>query len=405
MKPFFIIRFSFVSVFLLVFCLGFSFFAACKKQEPTGPPPPEVLVVDVIQKDVPIYSEWVGTMDGLVNATIRAQVSGYLIKQNYREGELVKKGQVLFEIDPRPFQAALAQAKGELARQEAAHENARLTLARVKPLAEQNALSKKDLDDATSAELATQASVFAAKAAVQKAALDLEFTRITSPIDGIAGIAKAQLGNLVGPGTNEELTTVSTVDPIKVYIQVSEQQYLKTREGVEEREAHAPRDIPLQLTLADGSVYPQLGQFSLADRQVDVTTGTIKVATLFPNPGNMLRPGQFARVRAQMDVKKGALLVPQRAVAEMQGKYLVAIVGSNNKAEIRPVKVGERVDSQWVIAEGLKAGERIVAEGIQKVKQDMPVTPKPFRAESEKAAGSPGKPADKPTAPEKGEKG
>jgi RND family efflux transporter, MFP subunit len=342
-------------------------------------------------------------MDGLVNATIRAQVSGYLIKQDYREGEVVKKGQVLFEVDARPFEAALAQAKGELARQEAGHENAKLTLARVKPLAEQNALSKKDLDDATSREQATLASVLTAKAAVQKAALDLEFTRITSPIEGIAGIAKAQIGNLVGPSSTEELTTVSTVDPIKVYIQVSEQQYLKNRMGMEEREAHV-RELPLYLILADGSIYPHEGKFSLADRQVDVTTGTIRVASLFPNPGNFLRPGQFARVRAQIEVKKGAILVPQRGVTEMQGKYLVAVVGPDNKADIRPVKVGERVDSLWVINEGLKPGEKVVAEGVQKVKQNMPVTPKPFRAEPEKVAESSGKPEDKPKAPEKGEK-
>jgi membrane fusion protein (multidrug efflux system) len=381
--------------------LGLTFLPVwgCTEKQKAEAPPPEVQVVDVIQKDVPIYREWVGTMDGLVNATIRAQVSGYLIKQNYREGDLVKKGQVLFEIDARPFEAALAQAKGELARQEAGHENAKLTLARVKPLAEQNALSKKDLDDATSRELATQASVLAARAAVQKAELDLEFTRITSPLDGIAGIAKAQLGNLVGPGFAEELTTVSTVDPIKVYIQLSEQQYLKTRGTMTEREAHA-RGLPLQLILSDATVYPYEGQFSLADRQVDVTTGTIKVASLFPNPGNMLRPGQFGRVRAQTEVKKGALLVPQRAVTEMQGRYLVAAVGDDNKVGIRPVKVAEKVGSQWIIEEGLKPGDRIVAEGIQKVKEGLTVNPKPFVEEAEKKQEAP----SKPEAPQKPEK-
>lgn len=388
---------------VLVFGLAVLLICGCTKEQKVEVMPPEVQVVDVIPRDVPIYQEWVGTMDGLVNATIRAQVSGYLIKQNYREGDLVKKGQVLFEIDPRPFAAAVAQAKGELARQEAGYENAKLTLARVKPLAEQNALSKKDLDDATSREQATAASVLTAKAAVQKAELDLEFTRITSPIDGIAGIAKAQIGNLVGPGIKEELTTVSTVNPIKVYIQVSEQQYLKTREGMEGQEPRA-REIPLQLILADGSIYPSQGKFSLADRQVDVTTGTLKVAALFPNAGNLLRPGQFARVRAQIEVKKGSLLVPQRAVTEMQGKYLVAIVGPDSKAEIRPVKPGERVDSLWVIDEGLKPGEKVVAEGIQKVKQDMPVIPKPFSTEPETKIESSGKPEDKLAAPEKGEK-
>jgi len=388
-----------VLAFVVIGSVLFSVWGCKKGEQKMEAPPPEVQVVEVMQKDVPIYQEWIGTMDGLVNATIRAQVSGYLIKQNYREGQLVKKGQVLFEIDPRLFQAALTQVQGELARQEASHENAKLTLARVKPLAEQNALSKKDLDDATSAELATQASVLTAQAAVQKAELDLEFTRITSPIDGIAGIAKAQLGNLVGPGSTEELTTVSTVDPIKVYFQVSEQQLLKTRGGMEKSEAHA-REIPLQLILSDGSVYPYQGEFSLADRQVDVTTGTIKVAALFPNPGNWLRPGQFARVRAQMEVKKGALLVPQRAVTEMQGRYLVAVVGQDNKVSIRPVKAGHRIGADLITDEGLKPGERIVAEGIQKVREGLTVNPKPFVVESEKQEEAP---TEKPEAPQEPE--
>ena len=242
MKPFFHMRCSFLFVFLIIFCLVPTLFAGCKKQEPTGPPPPEVQVVDVIQKDVPIYQEWVGTMDGLVNATIRAQVSGYLIKQNYREGEVVKKGQVLFEIDPRSFEATVGEAKGQLAQAEARWQTTKANLARVKPLAAQNAVSKKDLDDAVGAEEASHASVISAKAALDKARLNLEWTKITSPIDGIAGIAKAQLGNLVGASATEELTTVSTVDPIKVYIQLSEQQYLKNRQGLEAREATRPGD-------------------------------------------------------------------------------------------------------------------------------------------------------------------
>lgn len=362
-----------------------SFWGCGKGEQKTQVPPPEVLVAEVVQKDVPIYQEWVGTMDGLVNATIRAQVSGYLIKQNYREGDFVKKGQVLFEIDPRTFQAALAQAQGELARQEANFETAKLNLARVKPLAEQNALSKKDLDDALGREQAAQASVLAAKAAVQKAALDLEFTQITSPIGGIAGIAKAQLGNLVGPGSTEELTTVSTVDPIKVYIQLSEQEYLGTKRGTEEERQARARDMPLQLILADGSTYPSEGRFLLADRQVDVTTGTIKVATLFPNPGNFLRPGQFARVRAQLEVKKGALLVPQRSVVDIQGKHFVAVVGTDNKVDLRPVKTAEQIGSEFIISEGLNAGEKVIVEGVQKVKSGAIVNPKLFGAETSAA--------------------
>ena len=382
---------------VVVFGLAFLPVWGCTKKQGAEAPPTEVLVVDVIEQDVPIYREWVGTMDGLVNATIRAQISGYLVRQNYREGDLIKKGQVLFEIDPRTFIAALEQAKGELARQEALYQSARLTLDRVRPLAEQNALSKKDLDDAIGREQASQAGVIAAKAEVRTAELDLEFTRITSPIDGIAGIAKAQLGNLVGPGFAEELTTVSTVDPIKVYAQVSEQEYLKTREGVDESK---PRDrqVPLQMILSDGSVYPHQGKFSLADRQVDVTTGTIKVATLFPNPGNLLRPGQFARIRAEMGIRKDALAIPQRAVTDLQGKYLVAVVTPENKVAMKPVRAGERFGQLWVIDEGLQAGEKVVVEGTQKVREGMMVSPKPFGAEDPAAPGEAQKPEGKPEA-------
>jgi membrane fusion protein (multidrug efflux system) len=398
MKPFPVTRSSFLFVFLIISCVVGSFFAGCKKSPQTGPPPPDVEVVSVQQKDVPIFTEWVGTMDGLVNATIRAQVSGYLIKQNYREGEVVKKGQVLFEIDPRSFAASVGEAKGQLAQAEARWQTTKANLARVKPLAAQNAVSKKDLDDAVGAEEASHASTLVAKANLDKAQLELEWTRITSPIEGIAGIAKAQIGNLVGPGSTEELTTVSTVDPIKVYMQVSEQQYLKTKsEELEKRETQV-REIPLQLILADGSVYPHQGQFSLADRQVDMTTGTIKVATLFPNPGNFLRPGQFARVRAQMDVKKGALLVPQRAVTEMQGKYLVAVIEKDNKVNVRPVQVAEKVSSDVIISQGLKPGEKVVAEGIQKVKSGQMVTPKPFAPEKPAvASGDSGRTEAKPS--------
>ncbi len=261
------------------------FLTGCKKEQKAAPPPPDVEVVTVVQKDVPIYKEWVGALDGYVNAVIRPQVTGYLIKQNYREGDLVKKGQVLFEIDPRTFQAALDQAKGQLSQQKARHDTAKANLARIRPLAEKNAVSQKDLDDAVGAELSTRSSVQAAQAAVENAQLNLGFTKITSPVDGIAGIAKAQLGNLVGPNMQTELTAVSTVNPIKVYINVSEQEYLKAREGNRNIE-----EIPLQLILADGSVYPHKGKFALADRQVDPTTGTLKVGTLFPNPEQHAAP-------------------------------------------------------------------------------------------------------------------
>jgi membrane fusion protein, multidrug efflux system len=389
--------------------------AGCEKGEKAGPPgPPFVEVVEVIQKDVPIYYEWVATLDGMVNATIRAQVTGYLIKQNYRDGDLVKKGQVLFEIDPRTFEAALSQAKASLDQsravvelQEARWATAKANLARVKPLAEQNAVSQKDLDDALGMEQSTRASVFAAQASVaaaqaaaDKAQLDLGFTKLISPIDGIAGIAKAQIGNLVGPGSIDELTTVSTVDPIKAYAAISEQEYLKAAE----KQTAQREKMPLELILADGSVYPRKGEMAFADRQVDVRTGTIRVATIFPNPNNMLRPGQFARIRAEIEVKKGALVIPQRAVTELQGKFLVAVVGPENKVSIKPVKPGARFGQLWVIDQGLQAGEKVVAEGTQKVREGMVVSPKPFGAEAPAgpaAAPTPGgksevKPQSKP---------
>jgi membrane fusion protein (multidrug efflux system) len=370
----------------------------CKKEQQAAPPPPVVEVVAVAQKDVPVYKEWVGSLDGYVNAVIRPQVTGYLIKQNYREGELVKNGQVLFEIDPRTFQAALDQAKGQLAEQKARHDTAKANLARIRPLAEKNAVSQKDLDDAIGAELATRASVEAAQAEVENAQLNLGFTKITSPIDGIAGIAKAQLGNLVGPNMLTELTAVSTVNPIKVYINVSEQEYLLAREGNKNLE-----EIPLQLILADGSVYPHKGKFALADRQVDPTTGTLKVGSVFPNPDNKLRPGGYGLLRAQVAVKKGAILIPQRSVTDTQGKYLVALVGADNKVELRPVKVGGQIGSEWLISEGLQAGEKVVVEGTQKVKPDMLVNPQPFTPGAPATQGE-AKAETKPATPAPAEK-
>ena len=383
---------------VVVLCTTLAMMLACQKKKPEAPSPPIVEVVEVMQKDVPIFQEWVGALDGYVNAVIRPQVTGYLIKQNYREGELVKKGQILFEIDPPTFQASLDQAKAQLSQQKARHETTKANLARIRPLAEKNAVSQKDLDDAVGAELSTRSSVEAAQAAVENAQLNLGFTKITSPVDGIAGIAKAQLGDLVGPNMQTELTAVSTVNPIKVYINVSEQEYLKAREGNRNIE-----DIPLQLILADGSVYPHKGKFALSDRQVDPTTGTIKIGTVFPNPNNILRPGGYGLLRAKMEVKKGAILVPQRAVVDVQGKTLVAVVGADNKVELRPVKVGGQVGSDWLISEGLKAGETIVVEGIQKVKSGMTVSPKPFTPGAPAAQGAV-KPETKPAAPAPAEK-
>ena len=359
--------------------------------EKSAPPPlsPTVEVVSVAQKDVPIYMEWIGSLDGDVNAVIRPQVTGYLIKQNYREGDLVKKGQPLFEIDPRTFEAAVAEAKGQVAKQVAQHETTRANLARIKPLAAVNAVSQKDLDDATGSNLAAKAQLDAAEASLQTAKLNLSFTKITSPVTGIAGIAKAQIGDLLSPSMPTELTTVSTVDPIKVYFNISEREYLKFANAANaagKRQEH----VPLELFLVDGSLYPHPGRTSVLNRQVDASTGTFKVAALFPNPDNLLRPGQYGRVRATMSVDKGALLVPQRAVTEIQGKYLVAVVGADNKVDIRPVTVGERVGTEWVITKGLQPGEQVIAEGTQKVRPGATVNPKPFAA---------GAPAEKTAAP------
>jgi membrane fusion protein (multidrug efflux system) len=369
---------------LLVFiCIATPWLSACSKPQPAALPPPVVEVADVVQKDVPIIDEWVGTTDGLVNATILAQVTGYLISQNYKEGDAVKKGQMLFEIDPRPFQAALDQAKGNLLQVEATYKNAHADLLRNQPLFDSGAISKERLDSYVSADQAAEGRLLAAKAAVEKAQLDLGFTKITSPIDGVAGIAKAQIGDLVGPaGQSKELTTVSTIDPIKVYYSITEQAYLRGMKqfgiidiasGLEEA-----KKLRTELLLEDRSVYPHQGKFYAIDRHVDTRTGTLRMAALFPNPNYLLRPGQFVRVRVLIDTKKGALLVPQRAVTEFQGMYQVAVVDTENKVDIRSVKPGERYGSLWEIKKGLKPGERIIAEGVQKVKQGMPVNPKPF---------------------------
>jgi membrane fusion protein, multidrug efflux system len=366
----------------------------CKKEQKAPPQAPIVEVVEVTQKDVPVYGEWVGTLDGYVNATIRAQVSGYLIKQNYKEGDFVKKDQVLFEIDPRPFQAAIEEAKGQLAQAGARWQTAKANLARIRPLAEQGAVSKKDLDDAIGTEESTQASVVSAKAALDKAQLNLDWTKVTSLIDGIAGIAKAQIGNLVGPGSIEELTTVSTVNPIKCYVSLSEQEYM----WAEERRSRSKQvgKVALDLVLSDGTTYPYKGEVAFADRQVDVRTGTIRVIATFPNPQNLLRPGMFSRVRAEIGIKKAAPVIPQRAVSEIQGRYLVAVVSPENKVAIKPVKVGQWFGQLWVIDDGLKAGEKVVAEGTQKVRDGMVVSPKPFVAGAQAEPGAAQKPEAKP---------
>lgn len=378
-----------------VTCLALLLVAACDKSAPPPPPVPTVEIVQVAQRDVPIYMEWIGSLDGNVNAVIRPQVTGYLIKQNYREGDFVKQGQPLFEIDPRTFEAAVEEAKGLRAQQVARYETASANLARIKPLAALNAVSQKDLDDATGAYLSSKAQLEAADASLKTAKLNLGFTKITSPVTGIAGIAKAQIGDLLSPSMPTELTTVSTVDPIKVYFNISEREYLKIANAAIAA-GSKPERVPLELFLVDGSLYQHPGKVAVLNRQVDTTTGTFKVAALFPNPDNLLRPGQYGKVRATMSVNKGALLVPQRAVTEIQGKYLVAVVGADNKVDIRPVTVGERIGTDWIVSKGLQAGEQVIAEGTQKVRPGATVSPKPF------AAGEPAEKAAAPATPAKG---
>ncbi len=368
-----------VAILVLLLSAGIG----CKKEAKVAAGPPDVHVVAAPKQDVQVVKEWVGSTDGSVNAVIRAQVQGYLIKQLYTEGQVVKKGQALFLIDPRTFQAAVDQARADVAQKKARWDTTVANLNRIRPLAEQNAVSRKDLDDAVGQEQSAHSAYDAARAALDKAKLDLGFTRITSPIDGIAGLAKAQIGNLVGPGQTEELTTVSTVDPIKVMVPISEQEFLGLQS--KKRAPGAPKR-QIQLILADGSVFPKTGEFAFADRQVDPSTGTLKIAVLFPNPGNVLRPGQYAKVRAVIDTIPGAIVVPQRAVNELQGNFQVAVVGPDNKISIRTVKPGEKTGSLIVINQGLQAGERVVVEGQMKVKDGMTVNPKLVSLETQTAA-------------------
>ena len=349
------------------------------------PPPPVVEVATVVQQDTPIYSEWVAILDGYVNAQIQPHVSGYIIRQNYKEGSVVRKGDVLFQIDPRPFKAAVDQAKGQLAQAEAQLGKARLDVQRDTPLAQARAIAQSQLDTEIQAKLGAQALVQAAKANVEQAQLNLEWTQVTSLINGIAGIAQVQIGNLVGPSS--VLTSVSQVDPIKTYFTVSEQEFtdFHRRFPTEQSVAEQRKRIPLQLLLADGSVYERPGTIYFADREVNPATGAIRIAGVFPNPNNLLRPGGYGRVRASAKTQSGALLVPQRAVIELQGSRQVAVVGNDNKVSIRPIMVGERVGKFWIVTEGLKPGERVVVEGLTKVRDGAPV--KAVSADSAKAGG------------------
>jgi len=342
--------------------------------------PPEVEVVAVEQRDVPIYREWVGTLEGEVNATISAQVSGYLKTRPYKEGSMVTNGEILFQIEPAPFEAALAKAKAQAEEAIARKGKTALDVQRYTPLAATEAISKQELDDAIQADKAAGAQVDSAQAAVQQAELNLAFTTIRSPVDGIAGLAQAQIGNLLGPSTGP-LTTVTKVEPIRVYFSVSQQLITQMAEGMlaqgkKLREDPDHYEGPaLELFLANGSAYPHKGQVRFANNVVDVTTGTIRVVGEFPNPQRLLVPGMFTRVRAMMETLTNALAVPQQAVVEMQGHYLIAVVGADDKVTIVPVKPGERVGPLWVVEGKIKAGDRIVAEGVQKVREGATVKP------------------------------
>jgi RND family efflux transporter MFP subunit len=349
----------------------------CKQAAPPAPPPPEVLVTEVVRKDVPIYTEWVGTTVGFVNAQVRPRVQGYLLKQDYRDGAHVAADQLLFEIDDRPYKAALDQALGDLAQQRANLRKNQLDVARYTPLAKKGAVSTEELDNAVQATRASEAQVQAAEAAVENARLNVGWTKVYSPIAGIAGIAPVQVGDLVTPSTL--LTTVSQLDPMKVTFPISEREYLRFADRIKEhREKGRAKDEPdLQLILADGSMYPFPGNFYVAERQVEQQTGTIQIQALFPNPDDLLRPGLYAKVRAPTVTVHGALLVPERAVQETQGVYQVAVVGSDNKVALRTVKAGEQVGGLWIIDEGLKPGDRVVTQGLQKVKDGIVVNPQP----------------------------
>ncbi len=403
---------------ILLTCAVFAAATACSRAIPAGqaPAPVVVTLATVEQKDVPLYSEWIGTLDGLVNATIRAQVTGYLLRQDYQEGSFVRKGQPLFEIDRRPFEAELAQARGqlaqargqlalaqaqlaqteaELAKAQADQRRTQLDADKFIPLARTHAVTQQDVDNAVQSNMsavaqvkaasaqvetararieANKAAVVAAEAAVETARVNLGFTRLTAPIDGIVGLARMQVGDLVSPNSGP-VTTVSTLDPIRVFFTVSEQEYLGFARDHGDPQT-VMKQLQLDLILADGSTYPEKGKFFFADRHVDPSTGAIQLAGLFPNRGNVLRPGQYGKIRARVGIQKGALLVPQRAVMELQGGFQVAVADDGNEVSLRPVKPGARSGAQWVITEGLKPGERVVVEGGEKVRPGMKITPK-----------------------------
>jgi membrane fusion protein, multidrug efflux system len=367
-----------------------------KTVQTEAPPPPEVLVAQVVKADVPIVGEWVGTLDGSENADIRARVTGYLQKRDYQEGSYVKEGALLFEIDSRPFQAALAEAKSQLAQQQAIQLATKADFERSQELFDKKVISVQEFENKRQLNEANVAKVGALEAAVQTAQLNLDFTRITAPVDGIAGLAQAQIGDLVGTGGSATtLTTVSKIDPIRLYFPLSEKDYQEHGALLKQamQQPDSERQEVIEMVFADGTVYPQKGKFSFVNRQVDPTTGTILIAANFPNPEHTLRPGQFAKARAAIDKISGALLVPERALVELQGSYQIGVLGEDNKAEIRPIKIGPRYNRQIVVTEGLKEGEKVIVEGIQKVRPGMILTAKPYQEPKAGTADS-GKPPE-----------
>ena len=350
--------------------------ASCGKPELPKPPTPEVLTAQSTSTNVPIFGEWVGTTEGYVNAQIRPKVQGYLLKQVYENGGEVTEGELMFQIDPRQFQAEVENAQGNLDRAKATLKRSQLNVNRFRPLAKRGAVSQKELDDAVQTELANRASVESAKAALEKAQLDLGWSNIKAPIRGLAGIAVAQIGDLVG--SSDVLTTVSTIDPIKVEFPISEQQYLRLKRSLIQNPGRA--DGQAKLILADTTTYDQDGSFLALGREINPETGTILVEARFPNPDGLLRPGQYGRVRARIDLLENATVIPQRAIKDLQGTFQVAVVKTDNTIEMRTVKAGPTYKTLWVIEEGLKPGETIVVEGLQDIREGSKVIAKPAPA-------------------------
>jgi membrane fusion protein, multidrug efflux system len=380
------------NVVLVLLSASLLVFAGCEgKEAPPQMGPPEVEVADVVQQSVPIFQEWVAQLNGPTNAEITPKVQGYLLSQNYENGYFVKKGQLMYTIDPRPFQAALEQGQAEVSVAQANLERTQADVDRDTPLAAQNAIPKKQLDNDIANLASWKAQLKARQAQLEQAELNLGWTKVYSPIDGIAGASTSQIGDLVG--TSTKMTTVSQVDPIWAYFNVSESAFLGVAPQVNRiisgRATFKSEALPpVDFIQANGEPYPARGKFIYVNRQVGTQTGTIQMAAQFPNKGATLRPGGFGRVRIQTDINKNALLVPQAAVVQVQSLYQVVVVTPDNKASFRPVKVGERVGMNWIISEGLKPGEKVIVEGLMKVREGVPVSPKPYVPAPAAASGN-----------------